>query len=39
MAQKVCLILGAGCTFDQGKKLSHKHKPPLDKGFFSVAHK
>lgn len=39
MAQKVCLIIGAGCTVADVTRRPHKNRPPLDKGFFSIAQK
>lgn len=39
MAQKICLVIGAGCTVSDTSALSQKRRPPLDKGFFSIANK
>jgi len=39
MAQKICLIIGAGCTVSDTSERNQKQRPPLDKGFFSMANK
>ncbi len=39
MAQKICLVVGAGCTVADALSLPKKERPPLDKGFFSIANK
>ena len=39
MGQKICLVIGAGCTVADVAKRSLKNRPPLDKGFFSIAQK
>lgn len=37
MAQKVCLIIGAGSTIADVSARPRKSQPPLDKKFFSIA--
>ncbi len=39
MGQKICLIIGAGCTVADATQRSPKNRPPLDKEFFSIAQK
>jgi len=39
MAQKICLIVGAGCTVADASERPQKRQPPLDKGFFLIADK
>ncbi len=37
MPQKICLIIGAGCTVADASNSSIKNRPPLDNNFFSIA--
>lgn len=39
MGQKVCIIIGAGCTVADAVSLPKKDQPPLDKGFFLLSNK
>lgn len=39
MKQKVCFIIGAGCTVADALSLPKKERPPLDKGFFLLSNK
>lgn len=39
MKQKICFILGAGCTIADAISLPKKDQPPLDKGFFFLSNK
>lgn len=37
MVNRVCLIVGAGCTVSDVNKRPKRHRPPLDKGFFDIS--
>jgi hypothetical protein len=39
MGHRICLIIGAGCTVADTTNRPQKNRPPLDKEFFSIAHK
>jgi len=39
MAQRICLVIGAGCTVADTLSLPKKDQPPLDKAFFSLSNK